>query len=160
MTFVIRRAEPKDSSAILRLIKKLAEYERLLDHVEIDEARVSESFFAENPKAFCDIAEVDDEAVGYAIWFYSYSTFTGRHGIYLEDLYVEPEHRGSGIGKAFLAALAKRCVDEKLTRLEWSVLDWNEPSIGFYRALGAVPVDGWIRYRLDRDALAAVGAKL
>ena len=160
MTFVIRRAEPKDVPAILRLIRKLADYERLLEHVEIDDERVRESFFAESPKAFCDIAEIEGKAVGYAIWFYSYSTFTGRHGIYLEDIYVEPEHRGAGIGKALLAALAKRCVDEKLTRLEWSVLDWNEPSIGFYRALGAVPVDGWTRYRLDRDALAAVGAKL
>ena len=160
MTFVIRRAGPKDVPAILRLIRKLAEYERLLDHVEIDETRIRESFFAESPKAFCDIAEVAGDAVGYAIWFYSYSTFTGRHGIYLEDIYVEPEHRGAGIGKAFLGELARRCTDERLTRLEWSVLDWNQPSIGFYRALGAIPVDGWTRYRLDRDALAAVGAKL
>ena len=160
MTFVIRRLEPKDVPAILRLIRKLADYERLLEHVEIDDDRARESFFAESPKAFCDIAEIAGEAVGYAIWFYSYSTFTGRHGIYLEDIYVEPEHRGAGIGKALLAALAKRCADEKLTRLEWSVLDWNEPSIGFYRALGAVPVEGWTRYRLDRDALTAVGAKL
>lgn len=159
MSFVIRSAEQKDVPAILRLIKALAEYERLLDHAVIDEERITQSFFIEHPKAFCDIAEVAGEAVGYAIWFYSYSTFTGRHGIYLEDLYVMPEHRSAGIGKAFLQTLSERCVRENLTRFEWSVLDWNEPSIGFYRSLGAVPVDGWTRYRLDGDALARLGTK-
>ena len=159
MNFVIRSAEPQDIAVILRLIRALAEYERLLDHAVIDEERITQTFFVEHPKAYCDIAEVLGEAVGYAIWFYSYSTFTGRHGIYLEDLYVAPEHRGSGIGKAFLENLAERCVREKLTRFEWSVLDWNEPSIGFYRSLGAVPVDGWIRYRLDGQALARIGAE-
>jgi len=159
MSFVIRSAKPSDASAILRLIKALAEYERLLDEVVNDEALVRETFFAPNPKSFCDIAEEAGEAIGFAIWFYSYSTFTGRHGIYLEDLYVAPEHRGAGIGKAFLKNLAERCVREKLTRFEWSVLDWNEPSIGFYRSLGAVPVDGWTRYRLASEALERIGAE-
>jgi GNAT superfamily N-acetyltransferase len=157
LSFVIRCAEPSDAPAILRLINALAEYERLLHEVVNDEALVREAFFSAEPKSFCDIAEVEGEAVGYAIWFYSYSTFTGRHGIYLEDLYVAPEHRGAGIGKAFLKNLAERCVQEGLARFEWSVLDWNEPSIGFYRSLGAVPVDGWIRYRLDGGALARIG---
>jgi GNAT superfamily N-acetyltransferase len=159
VSFVIRRAEPKDAPAILRLIRELAEYERLLQEVEVDEARVRAALFAPHPKAFCDVAELAGRPVGCAIWFYSYSTFTGRHGIYLEDLYVEPEHRGGGIGKAMLATLAKRCVDEGLTRLEWSVLDWNEPSIGFYRSLGAVPMDDWVRYRLAGEALASIGTK-
>jgi GNAT superfamily N-acetyltransferase len=159
LSFVIRSAEPKDAPAILRLIKALAEYEKLLDEVVNDEALVREAFFAAEPKSFCDIAEVAGEAVGYAIWFYSYSTFTGRHGVYLEDLYVAPEHRGAGIGKAFLKNLSERCVREKLTRFEWSVLDWNEPSIGFYKSLGAVPVDGWTRYRLDGEALARIGTE-
>ena len=158
MSFVIRSAEAKDAPAIVHLIKALAEYERLLDQVVNDEALVREAFFGAHPKSFCDIAEVAGEAVGYAIWFYSYSTFTGRHGLYLEDLYVAPEHRGAGIGKAFLQSLSERCVREKLTRFEWSVLDWNEPSIGFYKSLGAVPVDGWTRYRLDGAALARIGS--
>jgi GNAT superfamily N-acetyltransferase len=158
LSFVIRSAEPKDTLTILRLIKALAEYERLLDQVVNDEALVRDAFFSAHPKSFCEIAEVEGEAVGYAIWFYSYSTFSGRHGIYLEDLYVEPKHRGAGIGRAFLKNLAARCVREGLTRFEWSVLDWNEPSIGFYKSLGAVPVDGWIRYRLDGEALARIGS--
>ena len=159
MTFIIRSAVPADAPAIVRLIKALAEYERLLHEVVNDEARVRDAFFSANAKSFCDVAEIEGEAVGYAIWFYSYSTFTGRHGIYLEDLYVAPEHRGAGIGKAFLKSLAGRCVREGLTRFEWSVLDWNEPSIGFYKSLGAAPVDGWIRYRLDGEALARVGGE-
>jgi GNAT superfamily N-acetyltransferase len=159
VSFVIRRAEPRDAAAILRLVRELAEYERLLHQVEIDESRIREALFVLTPKAFCDIAEMGGAPVGCAIWFYSYSTFTGRHGIYLEDLYVEPKQRGAGIGKALLAALAKRSLDEGLTRLEWSVLDWNEPSIAFYRSLGAVPMDDWVRYRLAGDALARVGAK-
>lgn len=160
MTFAIRSAAPEDTAAILRLIRELAEYEKLLEHVEIDEARVRETFFVDDPKAFCDIAELGGEAVGYVIWFYNYSTFTGRHGIYLEDLYVDPRHRGSGIGKAFLKNLARRCVAEKLTRLEWSVLDWNEPSIGFYRSLGANPMDDWTMFRLAGEPLAALGASI
>jgi GNAT superfamily N-acetyltransferase len=159
VSFVVRRAEPKDVPEILRLIRELAEYERLLDRVEIDEISIRETFFVDNPKAFCEIAEAAGGPVGYAIWFYSYSTFTGRHGIYLEDLYVEPAHRGAGIGTAFLKKLAERCVKEKLTRFEWSVLDWNEPSIGFYRSLGARPVGGWTGYRLSGDALARLGAE-
>jgi GNAT superfamily N-acetyltransferase len=159
LSFVIREARRDDAPAILGLIRELAEYEKLLDQVECDEARILAAFFAAEPKVFCDLAEVTDVPVGCAIWFYSYSTFTGRHGIYLEDLYVEPAHRGSGIGSALLSRLAQRCVAEDLTRLEWSVLDWNEPSIGFYRSLGAIPMDEWTRFRLAGEALAALGSR-
>ena len=159
MTTTIRSAESKDVPALLRLIKELAEYEKLLSEVENDEALLLAALFAKEPKVYCDVAEAGGEIVGCAIWFYSYSTFTGRHGIYLEDLYVEPTHRGSGIGSAMLCRLAQRCVGENLTRLEWSVLDWNEPTIGFYRSLGAVPVEDWTRFRLAGNALAALGDK-
>jgi len=158
LNFLIRDARPEDSAAIVRLIRALAEYEKLLQHVEIDEARLVESLFCSSPRAFCFIAEAGGNAVGYAIWFYSYSTFTGRHGIYLEDLFIEPEHRGLGMGKAFLRHLAQRCAAENLSRLDWAVLDWNEPSIAFYRALGAVPLDAWTGYRLSGDALARLGS--
>jgi GNAT superfamily N-acetyltransferase len=158
LTFTIRKAQRQDAPAILHLIRELAEYERLRDHVECDEARIVAAFFAAEPKVFCDLADEAGAPVGSAIWFYSYSTFTGRHGIYLEDLYVEPAHRRSGIGRALLRHLAQRCIAEHLTRLEWSVLDWNEPSIGFYRSLGAVPMDEWTRFRLAGDALAALGS--
>jgi GNAT superfamily N-acetyltransferase len=159
LSFSIRKAEPDDAPDLIRLIRALAEYEKLLDRFENDEALVREAFFGEAPRVFCDIAEVEGEPVGYAMWFYSYSTFTGRHGIYLEDVYVMPEHRGAGIGKAFLQGLAARCVAERLTRLEWSVLDWNEPSIGFYRSLGANPLEGWTGFRLAGDALAQLGRR-
>jgi len=159
LNFIIRDARPEDAPEIVRLIRALAEYEKLLQHVEIESDRIREAFFPEHPRTFCNIAEVAGKAVGYAIWFYNFSTFTGRHGIFLEDLFVQPEHRGLGIGKAFLRTLAKRCVAEGLTRLEWSVLDWNEPSIGFYRALGAVALDGWTGYRLSGEALSQLGSK-
>jgi GNAT superfamily N-acetyltransferase len=103
---------------------------------------------------FCDIAEAGGAIVGFALWFYNYSTFVGRHGIWLEDLFVVPERRGGGVGKALLAALARRCTEESLGRLEWAVLDWNEPSIGFYRSLGAVALDDWRTFRLDGAALS------
>jgi GNAT superfamily N-acetyltransferase len=158
LSFLIRDARQEDAPAIVRLIRALAEYEKLLQHVVIQPERVREALFCEHPRAFCSIAEVAGQPVGYAIWFYNFSTFTGRHGIFLEDLFVEPEHRGLGIGKAFLQTLAQRCIAEDLTRLEWSVLDWNEPSIGFYRSLGAIPLDEWTGYRLAGEALARLGS--
>jgi GNAT superfamily N-acetyltransferase len=158
LSFVIRTAEPKDAPALLRLIRALAEYEKLLDDFENDEARISETLFGPNPRAFCSIAEIAGEAVGYAVWLYSYSTFAGRHGIYLDDLFVLPEHRGAGIGKAFLRVLAKRCVAEGLRRVDWAVLDWNEPSIGFYRSLGATPSGGWTSFGLAGDALTRLAS--
>ena len=153
MPVTIRPAVAADSALILQFIRDLAEYEKLLDSVEATAGHVTAALFGENPRAFCDIAEIDGGPVGFALWFYNFSTFVGRHGIYLEDLFVRPEARGSGAGKALLANLAKRCVDENLGRLEWSVLDWNAPSIAFYDSLGAAALDEWIIRRMTGDAL-------
>ena len=138
---------------MLGFIRALAEYERLLDQVEADEADIAALLFAPHPRAFCDIAEWDGEPIGFALWFYNVSTFKGRCGIYLEDLFVRPEARGRGAGKALLAGLARRCLDEKLGRLEWAVLDWNAPSIAFYDALGAASLNDWIIRRVTGEAL-------
>ncbi|CAN5308107.1 GNAT family N-acetyltransferase [soil metagenome] len=148
-----------DSALIYRFIRDLAEYEKLLSAVEATQDDVIAALFGENPKAFCDIAEIDGAPVGFALWFYNYSTFVGRHGIYLEDLFVRPEARGSGAGKALLANLARRCLDEKLGRLEWAVLDWNAPSIAFYDSLGAAAMDEWIVRRMTGEALARLAER-
>jgi GNAT superfamily N-acetyltransferase len=154
MPVSIRPALPADSALIYQFVRDLAEYEKLLDVVEASENDLTAALFGDNPRAFCDIAELDGEPVGFALWFYNYSTFAGRHGIYLEDLFVRPQARGSGAGKALLANLARRCVDEKLGRLEWAVLDWNAPSIAFYDSLGAAAMDEWIVRRMTGEALA------
>lgn len=153
MSVSIRAATPADSALILQFIRDLAEYEKLLDTVAATETDIAAALFGANPKAFADIAEIDGAPVGFALWFYSFSTFVGRHGIYLEDLFVRPDARGSGAGKALLAGLAKRCVDENLGRLEWTVLDWNAPSIAFYDSLGAAAMDEWIIRRMTGEAL-------
>lgn len=153
MPVTIRPAVAADSALILRFIRDLADYEKLLDSVEATEGHVAAALFGDNPRAFADIAEIDGAPVGFALWFYNFSTFVGRHGIYLEDLFVRPEARGSGAGKALLANLARRCVDENLGRLEWSVLDWNAPSIAFYDSLGAAALDEWIIRRMTGAAL-------
>ena len=149
----IRTAEPSDAALILRFIRNLADYERLLHEVEASEADIVRDLFGSNPRVFCDIARWDGAPAGFALWFYNYSTFHGRHGIYLEDLFVEPAYRGRGIGKALLIQLARRCRTEGLTRLQWWVLDWNRASIEFYKSLGAVPMDDWTVLRLSGDAL-------
>lgn len=151
---VIRPATPADAGLIIGFVRDLAEYEHLLHAVEATEADIARDLFGPTPRAVCDIAEVGGEAVGFALWFYNYSTFKGRAGIYLEDLFVRPEARGQGAGKALLSHLARRCVDEGLGRLEWAVLDWNAPAIGFYDSLGAEALDDWIGRRLSGDALA------
>jgi GNAT superfamily N-acetyltransferase len=149
----IRTAEPSDAALILRFIRNLAEYERLLHEVAASEADIVRDLFGPNPRVFCDIAWWDGAPAGFALWFYNYSTFRGRHGIYLEDLFVEPAYRGRGIGKALLIQLARRCRAEGLTRLQWWVLDWNRASIEFYKSLGAVPMDDWTVLRLSGEAL-------
>ena len=149
----VRVATLADAPLILSFIRELAEYERLLHEVEMTEADVRRDLFGENPRCFCDIAEHEGRPVGFALWFYNYSTFRGRAGIYLEDLFVRPEARGVGAGKALLQRLAERCVDADLGRLEWAVLNWNEPAIEFYDSLGAGRKDDWTVRRLDGEAL-------
>ncbi|PTS88545.1 MULTISPECIES: GNAT family N-acetyltransferase [unclassified Caulobacter] len=153
MSVTVRPATPSDAGLVYQFIRDLAEYEKLLDSVEATEADLATALFGESPRAFADIAELDGEPVGFALWFYNYSTFVGRHGIYLEDLFVRPSARGAGAGKALLAALARRCIDENLGRLEWSVLDWNAPSIAFYDSLGAAAMDEWIIRRMTGKPL-------
>ena len=153
MSATIRPAKSADAPLILDLIRELAAYERLAHEVDATEPALAAALFGPTPRVFCELAEWDGKPAGFALWFYSFSTFLGRYGIYLEDLFVRPERRGRGIGRALLARLAARCRDEGLPRLEWAVLRWNEPSIGFYRALGAEPKDEWTSYRLSGAAL-------
>ena len=156
MTLSIRPAGPADTSLVYAFIKDLAEYERLSHEVDATEEDIGAALFGPNPRVFADLAEWNGEPAGFALWFYNFSTFRGRHGIYLEDLFVRLEMRGKGIGKALLRHLARRCVSEGLPRLEWWVLDWNEPSISFYRSLGAVPMDAWTVQRVTGEALVAL----
>ena len=153
---VIRPAGPDDTGLVLSFIRELADYEKLLHAVKATEADVRALLFEPHPKAFCDLAEIDGEAVGFAFWFYNVSTFEGRCGLYLEDLFVRPQARGKGAGKALLAHLARRCVREDLRRLQWAVLDWNAPSIAFYDSLGASAKTEWITRQLDGAALKAL----
>jgi GNAT superfamily N-acetyltransferase len=157
VSLVIRSAVPADAELIYSFIRELADYERLLHEVAATQEMIAEALFSPRPRVFADIAEWRGEPAGLALWFYSFSTFRGRHGLYLEDLFVRPALRGHGIGKALLAALARRCAAEGLARLEWAVLDWNEPSIGFYRSLDAVAKDEWTTYQLTGRALEALG---
>lgn len=158
MSVTVRVATLADAPLILAFIRELAEYERLLHEVEATEADIRRDLFGENPRSFCEIAEQDGQPVGFALWFYNYSTFQGRAGIYLEDLFVRPEARGVGAGKALLRKLAQRCMDADLGRLEWAVLNWNAPSIAFYDSLGASKKDDWTVRRLDGEALERLAA--
>lgn len=153
---VIRPAKPADAAIAYALVRELAEYERLIDDVDATAEDLARALFGPSPRVFCDIAEWDGAAAGFALWFYNFSTFRGRHGIYLEDLFVRPAFRGRGIGKALLVHLAKRAALEGCARVEWSVLDWNEPSIKFYESLGAIPMEEWTIFRLTGEALAKV----
>jgi GNAT superfamily N-acetyltransferase len=152
----IRPALPADAALIMAFVRELAGYERLSHEVSAGEGDLARDLFGPAPRIFCDIAEAAGEPIGFALWFYNYSTFKGRHGIYLEDLFVRPAARGKGAGKALLRGLAQRCVDEGLWRLEWAVLDWNEPAIGFYDALGAEAMGEWIVRRLTGEALVSL----
>jgi GNAT superfamily N-acetyltransferase len=156
----IEPATEGDVPLILSLIKALAEYERLADEVVATEAMVRESFFGAAPHAQAVIARIDGEAVGFMIWFSTYSTFLSRPGIYLEDLFVLPVWRGKGIGKALLRHLARIAADRGCGRIEWSVLDWNETAIRFYRSIGARPMDEWTVYRMTGDAIDRLAGDL
>ncbi len=156
---VIRAAVEADVGDLHRLICELAVYEREPDAVAATEADLRRVLFAEPSSVWADVVETDGRVVAMALWFLNYSTWTGRNGIYLEDLFVEPAHRGRGLGRALLATLARRCIERDYTRLEWSVLDWNTPAIGFYEALGARPQDEWTVHRLQGDALRALAAR-
>jgi GNAT superfamily N-acetyltransferase len=152
----IRPAIPTDAAQILAFIRELAEYEMLAHEVDADEAAIHQALFGAEPRVFADMAIVDGEPAGFALWFYNFSTFRGRHGIWLEDLYVRPAFRGRGAGKALMAGLAHRCIEEDLARLEWWVLDWNDPAIEVYRSIGAVAMDEWTVQRLTGRALEAL----
>ncbi|WPO72948.1 MULTISPECIES: GNAT family N-acetyltransferase [unclassified Streptomyces] len=157
---MIRTATPADIPVIHALVRDLATYEKAPDEAKATEEQLREALFGERPAAFAHIAQddVSGEVVGFSLWFLNFSTWRGVHGIYLEDLYVRPEARGGGHGKALLTELARICVERGYERLEWSVLDWNEPSINFYKSLGARPQDEWTVYRLTDDALTALGS--
>jgi len=159
MTLSIRSASPADLPLIAQLIRDLAEYEKLAHEVRFDEAVLGEKLFGARPYAEVVIGELDGGPQGFALFFHNFSTFEGKPGIYLEDLFVRPEARGSGLGKALLAHLALLATTRDCARLEWSVLDWNEPAIGFYQKLGARLMDDWTVMRVDGANLARLGAE-
>ena len=159
MTIEVRPAASADAALIFDLVAELAQYEKLAGDVESTPALLAAVLFCDTPRVFCDIAESDGEPAGFALWFYNFSTFRGRHGIYLEDLFVRDAFRGHGLGKALLARLARRCADENLARLEWSVLDWNSSAIDFYQAQGATLLDGWTTCRVTGPALQSLAGQ-
>jgi GNAT superfamily N-acetyltransferase len=162
MTITIRAARSGDAGLVLAFVRELAEYERLLDSVDATEELIAQALFGPNARVNCEIAEWDGEAAGFALWFSNFSSFRGRHGLYLEDLFVRPAFRRKGIGRALFVHLAGRCVAEGWARFEWAVLDWNKPSIDFYQAMGAIILDDWSVCRLTGTALeraAALGAR-
>jgi GNAT superfamily N-acetyltransferase len=150
---VIRPATPADVPVILQLVRELAAYEREPDAVEATEEMLATALFGPAPVASCHLAELDGEVVGFALWYVTFSTWKGRPGLWLEDLFVRPEARGLGLGKALLQELARVCVDRGYARFEWWVLDWNVSAQGFYKSLGARPEDAWTVWRVDGDAL-------
>ena len=153
MSLTIRSARPGEGALILGFIRELADYERLAHEVVADEAAIETAVFGADPAVFCEIAEWDGEPVGYAVWLRNFSTFSGRHGIYLEDLFVRPSHRGRGVGHALMRHLACKCVANGWRQFEWAVLGWNAPSIAFYKGLGAKPMDEWTTFRVTGEAL-------
>ena len=157
MSLHIRPAVAADAGTVVGFIRALAQYEKLEHEVEARQEDITRDLFGPHPRVFCELAEWDGAPVGFALWFYTYSTFQGRHGIWLEDLFVDPAMRGNGLGKALLVDLARRCVTEGLGRLEWWVLDWNQPAIDFYLAQGGVLQDEWTKLRVDGAALAKLG---
>ena len=154
MSLAIRSARAEDSALVFALVRELAEYENLTAQMDATAEQIAAALFSPEPRLFCDLAEWDGEPAGFAVWFLNFSTFRGRHGIYLEDIFVRPAYRRRGIGKALLKRLAQRCVEEGYARFEWAVLDWNTPAIEFYRSLGAELLDEWRICRLSGAALA------
>ena len=159
MSVEIRRARPGEAGLVLSFVRELAEYEKLLHELDAAEADIDAALFCEHPRLFCEIAEWQREPVGFAVWFINFSTFSGRSGLFLEDLFVRPSHRGKGIGKAMLVHLARQCVANGWSRLQWAVLDWNTPSIEFYKSLGAELMDEWTVCRVSGPALSALAQR-
>lgn len=158
MSLVMRAARPGEEALVLSFIRQLAEYEKLAHEVVATAEDIAEALFGETPHAQCELAFWQGEAAGFALWFYNFSTFRGKAGLYLEDLFVAPRFRGHGIGTALLRRLAARCLAEGLPRLQWWVLDWNRPAIDFYRRLGAEAQDDWTVFRVSGAALERLGA--
>jgi diamine N-acetyltransferase len=158
-SFELRDARPQDAGEIVRLVKALAIYEKLEDQAQATEQDFHQALFGTPPRAWSMLAWVEDKCVGFALWFYNFSTFRGHHGLYLEDIYVDPDYRGQGIGGAFFQSLAARAVAEGCPRMEWSVLNWNEPAINFYRSLGATGLADWTIQRLDGEALTRLAGE-
>lgn len=156
---MIRPATPADVPAILDMIRELAEYERAAHEVRATEEDLRTALFGDRPAAFVHIAEEDGAVAGFTLWFLTFSTWRGVHGIYMEDLYVRPQHRGGGHGLALMGELARICAERGYQRLEWSVLDWNAPTIGFYEKLGAVRQDDWLKYRLTDEPLTRLAGR-
>lgn len=159
MTLGIRRAVPGDAGVIHGLLRDLADYENLLDQFLVTEGELNDALFCANAHVFCDLAEHDAEPVGLALWYRTFPSFSGQYGMWLEDLFVKPEHRGAGFGLALLAHLAETVQREGLHRMAWNVLAWNDPSIRFYESLGARRNETWLSYMLDGDALAKLAAR-
>ena len=156
---IVRRATRDDIPTLVGLIRDLATYEREPDAVEVDDRLLADALFADPPVVFANVADADGAVVGMTVYFRNFSTWTGRLGIYLEDFYVRPEARGQGVGTALLAALADEARTHGYSRIDWSVLDWNESALAFYRSVGARPMSGWTGYRLDGEALAQFGTE-
>jgi diamine N-acetyltransferase len=159
MTLSIRPARPGEAGLVLQFVRELADYEKLAHEVDATEAMIGAVLFSKNPHVFCDFAEWNGEPAGFAVWFIDFSTFSGRSGIYLEDLFVRPAYRGKGLGKTLLQHLARTCVENGWSRLQWAVLDWNAPSIEFYKSMGAVMLDEWTGCRISGPALTRLAGK-
>ena len=155
MTLSIRQATAADSALVFSFVRELADYEKLSGELDATEQQIAAALFSAEPRVFCDIAEWDGEPVGFAVWFSIFSTFRGRHGLYLEDVFVRQPFRNKGVGRALLKRLAARCVENGWARMEWTVLDWNAPSIAFYKSIGAQVMDEWKICRLSGTSLTA-----
>jgi GNAT superfamily N-acetyltransferase len=154
----IREAKQADVPTIMQLIHDLAVYEKAPEQVETNENEIAAALFADQPKVFANVIEVNSQVVGIAIWFLNFSTWQGKHGIYLEDLYIKPEYRGNGYGLAMLKYLAALCVERGYSRFQWWVLDWNTPAIEFYKSQGAIAMDKWTVYRVSGESLKQLGS--